>query len=45
MEFPVLILAAVAATPPTPPSHAVHQSERACLPNEAASKVVTYQLT
>jgi plastocyanin len=41
MEFPVLILAVIAATPLTGPSHALHQGEHTYLPDEAASKVVT----
>jgi len=41
MEFPVLILAGITATPLTTPSHAMHQGEHNYLPNEAASKVIT----
>jgi plastocyanin len=37
----VLILAVIAATPLTAPSHAMHQGEHSYLPDEAASKVVT----
>jgi plastocyanin len=41
MEFSVLILAAIAATPLAGPGHSTHQREHDYLPNDAASKVVS----
>ncbi len=41
MEFALLVLAAIAATPVTGTGHAMHPGERDYLPDALASKVVT----